>query len=131
MVEEGITGGITQVSHGHAKANNKYIKNYDKNKESSFLLYLDANNLYECQVTEKLPAGGFKWVKNTSKIDEQFIKNDDENDDTGYFLKVDIEYPEELHNLHTDLPFSPEKMKTNGRNKVLCTHNDKKIMLLT
>ena len=63
MVEEGIKGEITQVSHGYAKANNKYMKNYDKNEESSFLMYLDANNLYGCPMTEKLPVGGFKWVK--------------------------------------------------------------------
>ena len=78
-------------------------KNYDKNEESSFLMYLDANNLYGCPLTEKLPAGNFKWVKNTSKIYEEFTKNYDENDDIGYFLKVDIEYLEELDDLHIDL----------------------------
>ena len=131
MVKDGITGGITQVSHGYAKANNKYMKNYDKNEESLFLMYLDGNNLYGCQVTEKLPAGSFKWVKNKSKIDKELIKTDDKNDDIGYFLKADIDYPEELYDLLIDLPFSPEKMKINGHNKVLCTHNDKKNMLLT
>ena len=64
--------------------------------------------------------------KNTSKIDEEFSKNYDENDDIGYFLKIDIEYPEELHDLHIDLPFSPEKMKINGQKKLACTRNDKK-----
>ena len=78
-------------------------KNYDKNEESSFLMYLDANNLYGCPLTEKLPVGNFKWVKNTSKIYEEFTKNCDENDDIGYFLKVDIEYLEELDDLHIDL----------------------------
>ena len=79
MIEERIRGEITQVSHGYAKANNKYMKNYDKNEESPFLMYLDANNLYGCPITEKLPVGNFKWVKNTSKIDEEFIKSYDEN----------------------------------------------------
>ena len=60
-------------------------------------------------MTEKLPVGGFKWAKNKSKIDEEFIKNYDKNDDIGYFLKVDIEHPQELHDLHIDLPFLPEK----------------------
>ena len=55
MVEEGIRGGITQVSHGYAKANNKCVKNYDKNEECSFLEYTDANNLYGCPMTEELP----------------------------------------------------------------------------
>ena len=118
MIEEG--GGITQVSHGYAKANNKYMKNYDKNEESSFLMYFDANNLYECPLTENLPIGNFKWVKNEFKIDEEFIKNYDKNDDIGYFLKVDIDYLEELHDLHIDLPFLPEKMKINGHNKLVC-----------
>ena len=72
MVEEGIRGGITQVSHVYAKANFKYMKNYDKNEESSYLEYLDANNLYGCPMTEKLSVAGFNWVKSTSK---KLVKN--------------------------------------------------------
>ena len=105
VIEEGIRGRITQESHGYARANNEYMKNYDKNEKSSFLMYSDANNLYGCPMTEKLPVGNFKWIKNTSKIDEEFIKNYDNNDDIGYFLKVDIEYLKEVHDLHIDLPF--------------------------
>ena len=80
---------------------------------------------------EKLPAGGFKWIKNTSKMDEEFIKNYDENSDIGYFLKVDLEYPRELHDLYSDLPFLPEKMEINGHNKLVCMLYDKKDMLHT
>ena len=65
------------------------------------------------------------------EIDEEFMKNYDENDDIGYFLKVDIKYPKELHDLHVDLPFLPEKMKINGHSKLLCTQYDKKTMLHT
>ena len=93
MVEEGTRGGISQVLHGYAKANNKYMRNYDENKDSSFLEYKDANNLYGYAVTEKLPLRNFKWVKNVSKIDEDFIKNYDKDGNIGYFLKVDIEHP--------------------------------------
>ena len=111
MIEEGIRGGTTEESHGYAETNNKYMKNYDKNKKCFFLMHLDANNLHECPMTEKLPVGNFKWVKNVSKINEELIKDYDKNDDVGYFLKVDIEYHEELHDLHIDLQFLPEKMK--------------------
>ena len=89
--------------------------------------YLDANNLYGCPMIKKLPVSSFKWVKNVSRIDEEFIKNYDENsDDIGYFLKVDFEYPKELHDLHSDLPFLPEKMEINKHEKLVCTLYDKK-----
>ena len=70
-------------------------------------MFLDANNLYGCSMTEKLPIGNFKWVKNIFNIDEEFIKNYDENDGIGYSLKVDIEYHQEFHDLQIDLPFLP------------------------
>ena len=94
MVKEETRGGITQVSHGYAKANNKYMKIYDKNEESSFLEHLDANDLYGYPLTEKMPVGNFKWVNNASKVDEEFLKNYGKNDNIGYFLRVDIKYPE-------------------------------------
>ena len=75
---------------------------------------------------EKLPVGSFKWVKNVSRIDEEFMKNYDENSDIGYFIKVDLEYPKLLHDLHSDLPFLPEKMRINKHDKVVCTLYDKK-----
>ena len=60
-------------------------------------------------MTGVLPVGGFKWIKNASKMSEEDIKNYDENSSIGFFLKVDFEYPKELHDLHSDLPFLPEK----------------------
>ena len=74
MVEKGIRSGICQVIHRYAKANNKYMKNYDKNAESSYLVFLDANNLYGCAMSQKLPVNGLKWAKNLSKFNEDFIK---------------------------------------------------------
>ena len=62
-------------------------------------------------MSQKLPVNGFKWVKNVSKIDEDFIKYYDEDGDIAYFLEADIEYPRELHDLHSDLPFLPERME--------------------
>ena len=87
MVEEGIRGGMCHVVHRYEKSNNKYMKNYDEKEESSYTQHLDENNLYGWAMLEKLPVGGFKWIKDVSKIDEDFIKNYDENGDNGYFLK--------------------------------------------
>ena len=100
-----------QLYIGNAKANNKYMKNYDKNTKSSCLKYLDANNLNGCTISQKLPINGFERVKKLSKFNEKFLKNYDENSDKGYILEVDAEYPKNLFNLHTDLPFFPERKK--------------------
>ena len=75
MIEKGIRGGICQATHRYAKANIKYMKNYDKNNESSYLKYLDANNLYGSAISQKLPVNGFKRVKQKklSKFNEDFM----------------------------------------------------------
>ena len=111
MVEKGIRGGICHAIHRYAKANNKYMKNYDKNTESSYLKYLDANNLYGWEMSQKLPVDGFKWVEDLSKFNESFIKNYGENSDKGYILEVDAEYPIKLFNLHKDFSFLPKREK--------------------
>ena len=115
MTEKGIRGGICQASQRHAKANNPYVKNYNKNIESPYLKHLDANNLYGWAMSQKLPVNDFKWVKKEelSKFNEDFLKNYDENGNIGYFHEVDIDYPKELFNLHRDLPFLPESKKVN------------------
>ena len=96
MVEKGIRGGICHSIHRYAKANNKYMKNYDKNIESSYLMYLDANNLYGSAMSQKLPINSLEWVEELSEFDEGFIKNYDENSDKEYILEVDVEYPKNL-----------------------------------
>ena len=93
MVEEGIRGGTCQAIYRYAKASNKYMNNYDQRKLTSFLMYLDANNLNGWVMSQKLPANGFKWVEKLSKFNERFIKSYNENSDIGYFLEVDVEYP--------------------------------------
>ena len=75
MIENKIRGGISWAIHKYAKANNKYMKNYNKNTISPFLMYLDANNLYGWAICKKLPVSRFKWVKNLSEINEHFMKN--------------------------------------------------------
>ena len=126
MVEEGIRGGICHSIHRYAKANNKYMNNYDKNKEYSYIQYLDANSLYGWAMSQKLPVNGFKWVKNTSKIDGKFIKHYDEDSDKGYILEVDVTYPRKLHDLHSDLPFLPQRMKIDKCKKLVCNLRNKK-----
>ena len=75
MIEEGTRGGICHAVHRYAKANNRYMKNYDKSKESSYIQYLDANNLHGAAMSEKLPINGFKWVNDILGINEKFVKN--------------------------------------------------------
>ena len=75
MVEKGIRGGICHAIHRYAKANNNYMKNYNEHKESSYIQYLDANNLHGWAMSQKLPLDGFKWKKNYLKVNEGFIKN--------------------------------------------------------
>ena len=103
--EQGIRGGICNKVHSYVEVNNKYTKNYDKNKESSFLMYADANNLYGWAMSKKLSVDGFKWVDDLYMFTEDFIKNYDEKGDVDYLLVVDIEYPKALRMLHSDLPF--------------------------
>ena len=93
MVEEGIRNGICHSIQRYAKANNKYMNNYDKNEESSYIQYLDANNLYGWAMSQKLPVNNFKWVEDTLRINEEFIKNYNENSNKGYILEVDVKYP--------------------------------------
>ena len=75
IAEKGIRGGICQVIPRYAKANNWYMKNYNKNTTKSYLMYLDANNLDGRAMSQKLPVNGFEWVKKLPKFDDRFIKN--------------------------------------------------------
>ena len=77
MIKEGIRDGICHAVHRYATANNKYMKNDDKSKESSYIQYLDANNLYGAAMSEKLPMNEFKWVNDISGINEKFVKSYD------------------------------------------------------
>ena len=75
MTEKGIRDRVCQATNRYAKANYKYMKNYDKNIESLYLIYLDANNLYGWAMSQKLPIKGFKWVEDLSQFNEDLIKN--------------------------------------------------------
>ena len=83
------------------------MKDYDPKKPSKFITYLDMNNLYGWAMSGYLPYGGFKWLKNVDGFDVNSIS---EKSPIGYFLEVDLEYPDELHELHNDYPLAPEKL---------------------
>ena len=107
FVEKGMRGGVSYIANRFGEANNKYMKNYDENAPEKHIMYLDANNLYGWAMSQYLPTGGFKW------LNEEFLLLDDYTDtsDKGLILEVDLEYPDELHDLHNDYPLAPEKVK--------------------
>ena len=107
FIEKGLRGGISCIAKRYGKANNKYMKDYDSKKLSKFITYLDMNNLYGRAISGNLPYGGFKWLKNVNGFDVNSIN---EKSSIGYFLEVDVEYPDELHELHNDYPLAPEKL---------------------
>ena len=92
MVEKGIRGGICHSIYQYAKASNKYLKDNDNNKESSYLQNQNVNNLYGQEMSQKLPLNNFKWIKDISKFHENFIKSCNEESDKGYFFEVDVQY---------------------------------------
>ena len=110
FIEKGLRGGISYIANRYGKANNKYMKEYDEKAPSKYIMYLDANNLYGWAMSQYLPTGGFRWMtqKQTDKIDLAKYKEDSKK---GLIMEVDLEYPEELHNLHNDYPLGPEKVK--------------------
>ena len=125
MVEKGIRGGICNSIYRYAKASNKYMKDYDKNKESSYLHYWDVNNLYGWAMSQKLPLNNFQWIKDNYQFNEDLIKNYNEESDEGYFLEVDLQYLEKLHELHNDLLFLTERMKIEKVEKLVANLHDK------
>ena len=102
IVVKGIRGGICHRIYQYIKANNKYMKYYEKNKESSNIRYWDVNKLYDREMPQNLPAINFDWLKDTSQFNQYSMKNCKEQSNEGYFLEVDVEYLEKLHELHND-----------------------------
>ena len=131
MVEKGITGGIGHAFHRYVKANNKYRKDHDKNKESSYLDYWDVNNLYGWAMSQKVPVNNFEWIEEPSQFNEDFIKNYNEKSDKGYFLEVTVQYTKKLHELHNDLPFLSERMELGKVEKLVTNLHDKNEYVFT
>ena len=127
MFEKGIRGGISIISNRYGEANNKYMGNrFNKKKLKKYLMYLDANNLYGDAMSKKLPTHGFKWL--TSGEMEKLFNNRVVQvwEKTPCILEVDLEYPENLHDLHNDYPFCPERVECkNGVEKLIPNLRDK------
>ena len=115
FLERGIRGGLVQCTKKYSRANNKYMKDYDSSKESIFLLYTDANNLYGWAMSQKLPYSNFEWVERLEDVGES----------ENCFVEVSLEYPKELHDLHNNFPFCPENIQINKTNKLVCTLRDR------
>ena len=94
FIEKGTRGGISYIAKRYAKANNKYMCDYESNEQSTFITYLDKNNLYGWSMSEYLPYREFKWLKNVDLLEVMSIN---EKSNVGYILEVDLEYPKELH----------------------------------
>ena len=124
MFERGIRGGMTHISKRYSEANNKYMKNYNPDKPSKYIQYLDANNLYGWAMSQSLRTGGFKWITNLTKnkVMEILEKTNSSMNNTvkrGFIFEVDLEYPKELWKSHNDYPLAPEKIKVGGVEKLI------------
>ena len=106
FIEKGLREGISYIAKRYAKANNKYINDYDPKKQSPFIPYLDMNNLYGWVMSEYLPYEGLKRLK---IYDNFYVISVNEKSSIGYLLEVDFEYSDELHELNNDYPLAPEK----------------------
>ena len=113
FIKKGMHGGISYIKNRYRKANNKYMKEYDEKVPSKYIMYLDASNLYGWAMSQYLPTGNFKWMSNKeiNKIDLGTYKADGKK---GLILEVDLEYPQELHDMHNDYPVCPEKVKVSN-----------------
>ena len=111
MVEKGFRGGICHSVYRYAKTNNRYTKEYNKSKESSYIKYWDVNTLYGWAMSQKLPVNNFEWIKDIFHFNEDLVKNYTEENGEGYFLEVDVQHLESFHELHNDLAFLTERMK--------------------
>ncbi|XP_043467547.1 uncharacterized protein LOC122501849 [Leptopilina heterotoma] len=111
FVEREIKGGVSQCTNRYAKANNPYMENLNENEETSSIMYFDANNLYGWAMVHSLPCGGFEWVEN---VGNDFDFNVSDNGSIGFILEVALDYPDYLHDKHSDFPFFSERSKPPG-----------------
>ena len=137
FIERGIRGDVSYICERYVKANNKYISDYDPTKPSTYITYLNANNLCGWAMSEDLPRGGFYWIPgeeidfskksiswfsleeidSTEKgiiwdLTKKSISLDStEKTNKGLIFEVDLDYPEYLHDKHNDYPLAPESLE--------------------
>ena len=122
MFEKGIRGGVSMISKRYAKANNPYMdEEYDPDKPTRYIPYLDANNLYGWATSKNLPVSDFKWMNKEELYNWE---------DIPCVLEVDLEYPKELHDLHNGYPLAPERLCINGVEKLVPNLDNKKKYIL-
>ena len=109
FIEAGIRGGVAVISHRHGQANLPELPNYEPSEPNNHLVYWDANNLYGWVMSQYLPTGEFKWLNN-EEIDELDVDQIKDDNEYGYIYECDLEYPEELHDKHSDYPLAPERI---------------------
>jgi len=109
MIENAIRGGISTIANRYSKANNPLTGNFDPSKPTTFITYLDMNNLYGAAQSDYLPVGDFNFLSadDVSKFDLMAIT---ENSPIGYIVECDLEYPTTLHDNHSDYPLAPEHL---------------------
>lgn len=107
--KNGIRGGVSMCSGRKAIANNRFLENFDSSKAESYIMYLDATNLYGFAMSQHLPISDFQWL-GADEININNIPNIPIDGEYGYVFEVDLEYPYSLHDLHNDFPFCPENI---------------------
>jgi hypothetical protein len=116
IINDNLRGGVSVIMKRHAVANNKYMgEQYDPDKPSSYIFYLDANNLYGWAMSEPLPCGEFVWMTPEECEEVDWRTLDDGDSDYGYFVECDFHYPDSLHDEHNDYPFAPERLVVEER----------------
>ena len=108
-IDPGIRGGVSMITHRHASANNPYISSYQPEEERSYIIYLDANNLYGWAMSQPMPYGGFCWVPQVAFRRLNWLSQEVDQP-IGYFIECDLEYPAEIHSAHNDYPLAPERL---------------------
>jgi len=107
MLENSMRGGIASISKRHAKANNPYVEGYDESLPTTYITYLDANNLYGKAQSEPLPVGNFVFLSER-EVEEFDLMSVAPDAETGYIIECDLAYPPHFHDSHNDYPLAPE-----------------------